>query len=62
MSPNKVYGDNPNKLKLNNRKTRYEITTKVNFKGIREDFLLIIAHSFFEYENLCRFNCSMRKK
>ena len=49
MSTNKVYGDNPNKLKLNNRKTRYEITTKSKFfKGIREDFSIDnCTHSFF---------------
>ena len=49
MSTNKVYGDNPNKLKLNNRKTRYEITTKSKFfKGIREDFSIDnCTHRFF---------------
>ncbi len=49
MSTNKVYGDNPNKLKLNNRKTRYEITRKSKFfKGIKEDFSIDnCTHSFF---------------
>ena len=49
MSTNKVYGDNPNKLKLNDRKTRYEITRKSKFfKGIKEDFSIDnCTHSFF---------------
>ena len=49
MSTNKVYGDNPNKLKLNNRKTRYEITRKSKFfRGIKEDFSIDnCTHSFF---------------
>ena len=48
MSTNKVYGDNPNKLKLKEKKLRWEINdTKYN-KGINENFSLDnCTHSFF---------------
>ena len=39
MSTNKVYGDNPNKLKIIERKTRWELDKNDNnFKGIKENF------------------------
>ena len=49
MSTNKVYGDNPNKLKIIEKKTRWELKkTDKNFKGIKEDFSIDNAtHSFF---------------
>ena len=49
MSTNKVYGDNPNKLKIIEKKTRWELRkTDKNFKGIKEDFSIDNAtHSFF---------------
>ena len=49
MSTNKVYGDNPNKLKLIEKKTRWELKlTDKNYKGIKENFSIDNAtHSFF---------------
>tara|TARA_Y200000002_G_C22403443_1_gene546687 strand:+ start:10 stop:672 length:663 start_codon:yes stop_codon:yes gene_type:complete len=49
MSTNKVYGDNPNKLKIFEKKTRWELSEKdKNFKGISESFSIDNAtHSFF---------------
>ncbi len=49
MSTNKVYGDNPNKLKIIERKTRWELDKNDNnFKGIKENFSIDNAtHSFF---------------
>ena len=48
MSTNKVYGDNPNKLKLL-EKTRWEISSNNNFsKGINENMSIDNnIHSFF---------------
>ena len=49
LSTNKVYGDNPNKLKLIEKKTRYEPVNKVYIKnGIGENFNIDHSiHSFF---------------
>ena len=49
MSTNKVYGDNPNKLKIFEKKTRWELSEKdKNFRGISENFSIDNAtHSFF---------------
>ena len=49
MSTNKVYGDNPNKLKIFEKKTRWELENKdKNFKGIDEKFSIDNStHSFF---------------
>ena len=49
MSTNKVYGDNPNKLKIVEKKTRWEIKkTDKYYKGINEQFSIDdCTHSFF---------------
>ena len=49
MSTNKVYGDNPNQLKIYEKKTRWEINKKDKFyKGIDEKFSVDnCTHSFF---------------
>ena len=49
MSTNKVYGDNPNKLKIFEKKTRWELKKKDKYyKGIKENFSFDNAtHSFF---------------
>ena len=49
MSTNKVYGDRPNKLKLFEKKSRWELNVNdTNFKGIKEDFPIDdCTHSFF---------------
>ena len=49
VSTNKVYGDNPNKLKIVEKKTRWEIKkTEKYFKGIDEQFSIDdCTHSFF---------------
>ena len=49
MSTNKVYGDNPNKLKLIEKKNRWELNKKnKHFKGIDENFSIDrCTHSFF---------------
>ena len=49
MSTNKVYGDNPNKLKLIEKSNRWELTKKNKyFKGIDENFSIDhCTHSFF---------------
>ena len=49
MSTNKVYGDNPNKLKIIEKKNRYELSLKnENYKGIDENFSIDnCTHSFF---------------
>ena len=49
MSTNKVYGDNPNKLKLIEKKTRWELRkSDKSYKGIKENFSIDDAtHSFF---------------
>jgi CDP-paratose 2-epimerase len=49
MSTNKVYGDNPNKLKLIEKKKRWELKNNNKlFKGINEKFSIDnCTHSFF---------------
>jgi CDP-paratose 2-epimerase len=49
MSTNKVYGDNPNKLKFTEKKLRWELSKKDFFyKGINENFSIDnCTHSFF---------------
>ncbi len=49
MSTNKVYGDNPNNLKIYEKKTRWELKKKdIHYKGIKENFSIDDAtHSFF---------------
>ena len=49
MSTNKVYGDNPNKLKLIEKKNRWELDADHKyFKGIDENFSIDnCTHSFF---------------
>ena len=49
MSTNKVYGDNPNKLKFYEKKTRWELKSNdKNFRGIKENFSIDNStHSFF---------------
>ena len=44
MSTNKVYGDNPNKLKFIENSKRWELPKKVNFiKVLMKTYRLIIA-------------------
>ncbi len=49
MSTNKVYGDNPNKLKIVEKNTRWELKKNdKNFRGISENFSIDnCTHSFF---------------
>jgi CDP-paratose 2-epimerase len=49
MSTNKVYGDNPNKLKIGEKKSRWELKKNDNFfEGIDEKFSIDnCTHSFF---------------
>ena len=49
MSTNKVYGDNPNNLKILEKKTRWELSSKNKFyNGINEKFSIDnCTHSFF---------------
>ena len=49
MSTNKVYGDNPNRLKIIEKKSRWELKEKDKyFKGIDEKFSIdSCTHSFF---------------
>tara|TARA_B100000674_G_C37859174_1_gene923932 strand:- start:733 stop:1395 length:663 start_codon:yes stop_codon:yes gene_type:complete len=49
MSTNKVYGDNPNKLRFAETKTRWELSKKDKFyQGIKENFSIDnCTHSFF---------------
>lgn len=49
MSTNKVYGDNPNRLKIFEKKNRWELKANdKNFKGIKENFSIDNStHSFF---------------
>ena len=59
MSTNKVYGDNPNKLKIYEKSNRWELkTTNKYFEGIDENFQLIKVHIVFGVSKTCRFNCS----
>jgi len=59
MSTNKVYGDNPNKLKIIEKKTRWELKkTDKYFKGIDEKFSLMPLKllSFFFNSHLVFFS------
>ena len=49
MSTNKVYGDNPNKLKILEKKNRFELNKKDQYyNGIDENFSIdSCTHSFF---------------
>tara|TARA_B100000900_G_C20349959_1_gene621889 strand:- start:136 stop:789 length:654 start_codon:yes stop_codon:yes gene_type:complete len=49
MSTNKVYGDNPNRLNIYEKSTRWELKkSDKNYKGIKENFSIDNAtHSFF---------------
>ena len=48
MSTNKVYGDNPNKLSLIEKKKRWEVNNKKYWNGIDENFSIDnCTHSFF---------------
>ena len=49
MSTNKVYGDNPNKLKILEKRTRYELSKKNKFyNGVNEKLSVDdCTHSFF---------------
>ena len=49
MSTNKVYGDNPNKLRFTEKKLRWELSKKnIFYKGINENFSIDnCTHSFF---------------
>ena len=49
MSTNKVYGDNPNRLNIYEKNTRWELKKNdKNYRGIRENFSIDNAtHSFF---------------
>ena len=54
MSTNKVYGNNPNKLKINKNKFRFDLKKKNNFyKGIDETMSIDkCVHSFFGVSKL----------
>ena len=53
FSTNKVYGDNPNKLKFNEKKLRYDFKEKKYLKGISEDFNIDnCTHSLFGVSKL----------
>ncbi len=53
FSTNKVYGDNPNKLKLNEKKLRYEFKETKYKNGIRENFNVDnCTHSLFGVSKL----------
>ncbi len=54
MSTNKVYGDNPNKLKITENKLRFDLKKKHNYyKGINEDMSIDkCTHSFFGVSKL----------
>ena len=54
MSTNKVYGDNPNKLKINENKFRFDLKKKHNYyKGINENMSIDkCVHSFFGVSKL----------
>ena len=48
LSTNKVYGDNPNKIKLREKKLRWEYFYKKNMNGINEDLSIDhCTHSLF---------------
>ena len=47
MSTNKVYGDNPNKLKIFEKRTRWELKKKDKFyKGIKENFSIFLLYTY----------------
>ena len=47
-STNKVYGDNPNKIKLIEKKNRYEVKNKIFFNGVNESMSIDNSiHSIF---------------
>ena len=51
MSTNKVYGDNPNKLKIFEKETRWELKNNENYYGIKETFPIDNAtHSFLVFQ------------
>ena len=53
FSTNKVYGDNPNKLKLTEKKLRYDFKEKKYHQGICEDFNIDnCTHSLFGVSKL----------
>ena len=54
MSTNKVYGDNPNKLKINENKFRFDLKKKHNYyNGINENMSIDkCVHSFFGVSKL----------
>ena len=54
VSTNKVYGDNPNKLKVNENKFRFDLKKKHNYhKGINENMSIDkCVHSFFGVSKL----------
>jgi CDP-paratose 2-epimerase len=49
MSTNKVYGDNPNRIELKEKNSRWEVSNKSQyFNGIKEEFSIDhCTHSFF---------------
>jgi CDP-paratose 2-epimerase len=48
MSTNKVYGDAPNELLLNEKETRWDFASEENFQGIKENFRIDQSkHSLF---------------
>ena len=53
VSTNKVYGDNPNKIKLIEKKLRFEVDRKSSFyKGVNESMSIDnCVHSFLERLN-----------
>ena len=56
MSTNKVYGDNPNRIKILEKNNRWEVNRKSKyFNGITEQFSIDhCTHSFFwSFKNLC---------
>ena len=52
MSTNKVYGDNPNKLKLIEKHDRYELSVNHNILDIDETMSIDTIHSFFGDQNV----------
>ena len=51
MSTNKVYGDNPNKLKLKEKKSRWDIDDRLYKNGINENFSIDnCTHSFLGFQ------------
>ena len=53
MSTNKVYGDNPNKLNIYEKNTRWELKkSDKDYKGIKENFSIDNATQFWSFQNL----------